>query len=109
MKESSHADLQHSCQREVTPSKIASMENFLYGIIKYECVYINVWMTLHVLTEPWSLSFHLQSAFLRDCFFFDGLEITLIRLLLNTPISCPFPKNIFTVNIKCFLLSESDI
>lgn len=106
MKESRHADLQHSCQREVTPSK-NSID--LWKTIYMELLNINVWMTLHVLTEPWSLSFHLQSAFLRDCFFFDGLEITLIRLLLNTPISCPFPKNIFTVNIKCFLLSESDI
>lgn len=35
------------------------MENYLYGIIKYECVYINVWMILYVLIELWLFSFYL--------------------------------------------------
>jgi hypothetical protein len=34
---------------------------------------------------------HSRSAFLSDCFFLDGLEMTLIRLLWKTPISWPLP------------------
>ena len=36
-------------------------------------------------------SHHLRSAFLMDCFFFDGFEITFIRLLMNSPMSWPLP------------------
>lgn len=33
----------------------------------------------------------LQSAFLRDCFFLEGLEMTLILLLRKTPMSALLP------------------
>ena len=52
---------------------------------------------------------YLQSAFLTDCFFFEGLEMTFIRLLGNKPSGRPEPYNIFTFKLKCFCLSESDI
>lgn len=48
-----------------------------------------------------------QSAFFKDCFFLEGLEMTLILLLRNTPMLALFPYNIFTDSMKCFLLSES--
>lgn len=50
---------------------------------------------------------HSQSAFFKDCFFFEGLEMTLILLLRNSPMFALFPYNIFTDSMKCFLLSES--
>ena len=34
---------------------------------------------------------HSQSAFFKDCFFLEGLEMTLMRLLWKTPMSCPPP------------------
>lgn len=34
---------------------------------------------------------YLQSAFFSDCFFLEGLEMTLIRLLRNTPMSSLLP------------------
>lgn len=48
-----------------------------------------------------------QSAFFKDCFFLEGLEMTLILLLRKTPMLALFPYNIFTDSMKCFLLSES--
>lgn len=48
-----------------------------------------------------------QSAFFKDCFFLEGLEMTLILLLKKTPMLALFPYNIFTDSMKCFLLSES--
>ena len=48
-----------------------------------------------------------QSAFFKDCFFLEGLEMTLILLLRNTPMLALLPYNIFTDSMKCFLLSES--
>lgn len=50
---------------------------------------------------------HLQSAFFRDCFFLDGLEMTFILLLRKTPMLALFPYSIFTASMKCFRLSES--
>lgn len=51
----------------------------------------------------------LRSAFFSDCFFLEGLLMTFIRLEWNTPMSWPLPKNILTVSIKCFRLSESEM
>lgn len=48
-----------------------------------------------------------QSAFFKDCFFLEGLEMTLILLLRKSPMLALFPYNIFTDSMKCFLLSES--
>lgn len=48
-----------------------------------------------------------QSAFFRDCFFLEGLEMTLILLLRNSPMLALFPYSIFTDSMKCLRLSES--
>ena len=48
-----------------------------------------------------------HSAFLRDCFFFDGFDMTLILLEWNIPMSVPEPQNILTERRKCFRLSLS--
>lgn len=48
-----------------------------------------------------------QSAFLRDCFFLEGLEMTLILLLRKSPMLALFPYSIFTDSMKCLRLSES--
>lgn len=48
-----------------------------------------------------------KSAFLRDCFFLDGFEMTLILRDWKTPMSAPEPQNIFTESLKCLRLSLS--
>lgn len=48
-----------------------------------------------------------QSVFFKDCFFLEGLEMTLIRLLRKTPMFELVPYSILTDSMKCFLLSES--
>ena len=37
---------------------------------------------------------HSHSGFFRDCFFFEGFEMTLILLERNVPVSLPSPKKI---------------
>lgn len=52
---------------------------------------------------------HSQSAFLSDCFFLEGLEMTLMRLLRKTPMLALLPYSMRTDNMKCLRLSESEM
>lgn len=50
-----------------------------------------------------------RSVFFSDCFFCEGLEMTLISLLWKVPISCPLLKKSFRTRRKCFRLSASEM
>lgn len=47
----------------------------------------------------------LHSGFFNDCFFLEGLEITLILLDKNVPVSRPSPKNIYNHNTRTMTLT----
>lgn len=50
-----------------------------------------------------------RSVFFSDCFFCEGLEMTLISLLWKVPISCPLLKKSFRTRRKCLRLSVSEM
>lgn len=50
-----------------------------------------------------------QSAFLSDCFFLEGFEMTLMRLLRKTPMLALLPYSMRTDSMKCLRLSESEM
>lgn len=50
--------------------------------VKIEFICIKISMDIQSCTDS-------RSAFFMDCLFCDGLEMTLMSLLLNVPISCP--------------------
>lgn len=59
---------------------------------------------LHPSTSPLS-----RSVFFSDCFFCEGLEITLMRRLWKVPSSWPPRSTSRSTSRKCFLLSASEM
>ena len=58
---------------------------------------------------PAEPSSYARSVFFSDCFFCEGLEMTLISLLWKVPISCPLLKKSFRTRRKCLRLSASEM